>query len=777
MANVRLEIGTDTNVGIFQDIRIDLTLQISDISDPSNRKGSKSKTINIPGSQDVNILFENIFEVNISLQTFNPQLKTDATYYVDELPQLKGYIQLLNIQINKTTGQVVYECSLIGELTTLFTDIQGLFLTDIDFTNYQTGVGIVDYTHTLSYTNIINSWATTPGVSYVYPLIDWGVNNSNFNFVSPQHLRGCFFARAYLFAIFNMAGYTWTSTILDSTFFKRLIILPTDTPSLSSTVLSQNKFLAVADGTQILTNSLIVAGVTLIYASSTNNLISFQTETYDVGNHFNNTGAGANPNPYSFYPTTTNKYNTTANIGVNLVVKNNGVPDYNVTGVNGTMTIVTTFGSQTINTSSLNFTNGNSNNINVSALNIQLNGNTNYNCAIQFTALVLTSPAMPVAGPWTIEATIVSGSNFASEFATSSVYEGSTVNPNTLIPSNVLQTDFFKSIIQMFNLYVTVDKTNNKNLIIEDRNNFYTQSAIDWTYKHDANSITEKEPLGDQKNKRFIWKYKQDGDFLNKTYYDRYLETYGTEVRDLDNDFIKGEKPTEVIFSATPYTYPPNLPSMVIPAIYKKENGVVSPIKSNIRILYWSGTIALPTSQWTFAHAGGSPVYTTYPHAGHTNTPYAPTLDLSWDEPHEVYFNYPNATWTNNNLVNKYYNVQFQQTEDKNGAIITTYFNLTPLDIHTFDFRRPVFWKDAYYLVQSINYNPLVTSVSKVVLLKLTHYDEFVPLIDSTPKPGDDSQYIQQQVQGGNITKGDNNTNLGTDSLIMGGSGNYIAYG
>ena len=120
---------------------------------------------------------------------------------------------------------------------------------------------------------------------------------------------------------------------------------------------------------------------------------------------------------------------------------------------------------------------------------------------------------------------------------------------------------------------------------------------------------------------------------------------------------------------------------------------------------------------------------------------------------------------------------QFQESTDKDSRIVTTNFWLTPLDISTWDFRSPVFWKDAYYLVQSIDNNPLVSNVSKVRMLKLTHYDEFVPVSEYKDDNDGGGYSFSQLVFGDNITKGENNTNIGLNSSIIGGNNNFIANG
>jgi hypothetical protein len=422
MANTRLEIGTDTNVGVFNEIPITIDFQIADVRQPENRKGSMSKTINIPGSQDVNILFENIFEVNISLQTFNPGIKTDAAYYVDEILQISGYLQLLKVLVNETTGQVSYECSLIGEMTSFFTDINGLFLTNIDFTNYDTGVGVVNYTHNLTAANIANSWATTPGVSYVYPMIDWGTHNNNFNFAYPTDFRGCFFARAYLYAIFNMAGYSWTSVFLDSTFFKRLIIPPTELPALSTAVMNNNKFRAgIVTPQAAVTYTTIFAYPTVLQTSNVLTTVIFDDDSttasgyYDPGGIYNNATA-------VFTIPVTNAYNRNVNIGFDIKVFRDigaGYVDVSnlITGVSGTLNVYGCGGSSQINIVNVVFTGSNFTSIT----------NTNVNLVAAATdkitwdmngVVVQTSSA--TAGTYQFRVQPVVTSNYAGEFSSAS---------------------------------------------------------------------------------------------------------------------------------------------------------------------------------------------------------------------------------------------------------------------------------------------------------------------------------------------------------------------
>ena len=73
-----------------------LTYSIKDIEQPDKRKASFSKTINLPSSKKTSELFNFIFEVN-SDSTFNPNLKADAIYLIDDIAVFKGIIQLKKV--------------------------------------------------------------------------------------------------------------------------------------------------------------------------------------------------------------------------------------------------------------------------------------------------------------------------------------------------------------------------------------------------------------------------------------------------------------------------------------------------------------------------------------------------------------------------------------------------------------------------------------------------------------------------------------------------------
>ena len=765
------------NCPFFENIAVPIDFQISDVRNPGEGTGSHSYTVKIPGTGEVDQFFEDVYDVNISLQKFNPNLKVRAYYYVDEIENFNGHLQIVNIVVDETTKSHYYECNILGDVTTLFTKIKTKFLTDLDFSSYN---------HTLSYANITASWASALGTGYKYPLIDWGKNNSDLLNVRPQDLRACLHRREILQKIFSAAGYTWTSNFLDSTFFKRNLMPPLSEPQISSTALNNGKFLAVSTGAQA---QIQLTGVpqygNYFYYSCPNpfdQIIEFPSETYDTGNIFNNIS-------YAFTVPATNYYNVVSTVGFSLQFYKNLVD------VSGSCTVSSTTGIHVILYNStlaqtegiydvdvVNQTFGASNYFNgtVQLNNVQLTQGHIYYMAIKVAAITVNFPSSTLGFNWLIGVNIQSGSQFSAEFTTSQPYEGSTVVANNLLPTEYKQIDFISDLVKEFNLFIMPDRTNPTNLIIEDRPNFYFTTARDWTAKHDKGSEISVKPMGELDFQKLRFLHAEDGDFYNKKHIDEFKTTYGYYNLYVTNDFIKNEKVIQPTIAPTPYAQD-YVTGVVLPQILKKENNSISQLKTKPRSLYWSGSISMPVGvSWKFKYNNGanSVWYNTMPHAGHYDNPWNPTLDLSWNVPDRVYYYYPNQQITTNSLYNKYYSQYINQITDKNSKIIRTKFYLTPHDISIFDFRYPVFCvigeQQGYYLVNKIEqYNPLVSSTTMVELLKLVDYAVFTPAVINSGAGGGNNTGDAALIKN-NITKGGSNQNTGSNSMVVGGNNNQV---
>src|ERR1017187_5891178 len=65
---------------ISPDIRMPVTYSIFDISEPDKRGGTRSKTLELPGTGKNNIIFNHVFEIDTD-GTFNPNIKADCIIY------------------------------------------------------------------------------------------------------------------------------------------------------------------------------------------------------------------------------------------------------------------------------------------------------------------------------------------------------------------------------------------------------------------------------------------------------------------------------------------------------------------------------------------------------------------------------------------------------------------------------------------------------------------------------------------------------------------------
>lgn len=793
MVKTRLELINEQNVTDIvnsnaphlNDVAVTTVFQIADIRQPENGTGSFSRTIDIPGTPEINIFFEDVYNVNIDLQTFNPNLNVRAVYYVDELPNFEGYLQLLQVDVNEVTKEIIYKCNILGEVVSLFTKIKGKFLEDLysysSWTTYPP-FNSASYNHTLNASTIQNSWAGTPGVAYVYPVIDRGHAQSFYAgaaglSISQYAGNGCIYAKAYLDRIFEQAGFTYTSNFFDSNLFKRLIITPTRIPKLSTSILAANKFLAYVDCSPVQANSYAMSNpsTNFYYLGGTNTFtVQYCQTQYNGG-----TPAVYNTSTYAYTAAVTNNYNLAADCIVEVQVFDSGNVDRSSTTIcnSGTVTFKLGGNPYTVQLTNITLGTGTNNVFSVQLPNKYLTASSNVSCTFESTNLLFQNNSHALTS---IKFTVTSGS-FSSEFSSSLPYAGQSIDALDMIPEQYGQDQFITDIRKLFNLYFTVDKTNPKNLLIEPRPDFYSTTALDWTYKHDPSAPVEIYPVGELDNIKYTFKYAEDTDYFNEDYRSKFGENYGTHKELITNDFIRNETEISVSLASTPLVGNNYNNGLVVSTWRKQENYVIKEHKAKPRILYWAGTISASNNAKPVKFAFNGTVYNYYPYAGHLDNPFNPTFDLNFGLVDYVYYIKPNQFLTNNNLYNKYYSTYIQQISDKNSKIVKTRMKLDSYDIHTFEFRYPIFTiingEQGYYLVNKIEYNPLTSESSMVELLKLTDYPVFTPQAVEYNNGLLWTDQSHERSANQNIVTGFDNNSLGESSMIIGGESNFIAEG
>jgi hypothetical protein len=324
---------------------------------------------------------------------------------------------------------------------------------------------------------------------------------------------------------------------------------------------------------------------------------------------------------------------------------------------------------------------------------------------------------------------------------------------NGSLPQNILQKDFFASILKMFNLMVTEDRYLEKHLVIEPYVDFYdldNTSYNDWSDKVDRSKPIKIKPMSEINARYYEIKFKQDADYFNEQYRKKYVDGYGDFRFDNQLDFAKETSTTDVIFSATPLVgYTDN--DKIFPAIYKLNNNVEEMIEHNIRIMQ-TKKITGRTSWNIYLNDTNILTSTTsYGYAGHLDNPFDATSDLNFGVPKEINFTLASGLLSNN-LYNTFYSPYFAEITDKDSRLVTCKMKLTERDINTLDFGKFI-WIDGvlYRLYKIVDYTD--NDICEVQLLRViyTTYD----------LPNYDPLYIGKPYQGGIIAYLDNTNEHG----------------
>jgi hypothetical protein len=780
------------SVGLSKRLAVSVNKSIANVREPENRNADFTKTMKIPATPEVNALFEWAYEVNIDFQTFNPNKSTPGSYFLDTTEVIRGNIQLLSIPQIYNRG--FYEIVIRGTNADLFIEMEGLFLTDL---NFNSGAGSLN--HALNYTNF--SAAPTIGVGYCYGYIDYGVNGVNGYNWNVLHMKAAIWLKEYIDRIFALVGRTYTSTFLNSTFFKS-IAMPCNKAGMyqySPTQIANRQFYANKTATQTVAMGLLVtgtlAGVTYGFASGTVNTTT--TITDDSTPPFNDPGAVYNTgtSQYTVLAESNNKvfFNlnytllytacpaTSATVEIvqsicTVAIWRNGIQVAIASNVITNTILTVTSGSASISTSiSVNYTTPITDPIGTNYLCKIVSVDTNhYYKDAGNTILSSGSPA--------VNCRLDTGSTFYNLLQNQNLNWGDTIDMNTVVPTDVKMTDFFIWICRKFNLYFEIDKQNPLNYVIERRDAFFTTSnPLDINQLWDTSKEFTVLPMGELDAKRYYFKDKPDEDYWNKLYQDKYKETYGQQRIDVDNDFLSNDKIIETGFSPSPAVafqtdiIAPRL--LQIDGSFPSGSYTVKPIKTNPRLLYWGGSKNCNLHNLVTSISSGFVPISTFPSLNHIDDAASPTVDLNFSAPYEVFYQKPSQVWTTNTQYNVGYKKFITEITDPNSRIIQVYAMLTQDQIYSFTFRRLVYWKGSLFYVNSFENDDIQSGGATLLeLLKLTpaqattivQYDPYNPPSGTNRTAFTNSEYTDRNNLGkyDNLTVG-RNLNNGADIGIL----------
>ncbi len=738
-----------------------------DIENPQKRSTDFSKSIDIPSTAETNKLFENLFDVKIALQTFNPNLKTDYELKVDGVTILRGFCQLKEIKI--VDGLIHYILNASGIIGDLFRSIGDAYLDELDFSTYD---------HTWNETNIVASWSPTLGEGYVYPMIDYGGKMTRIWY--NEEFKPALFAKQYIDKIFTAAGYTYESTFFDSTRFKSLIIPQTsDTISMSDATIKARQFV-VGRKTS---NQTGISGDVLSNPSGMDELEfndtsspyytptsgAWSTTTYDwtLANNGRYSLKGFIVSSFRYTEVlsgTTAMFNSTMSYLVGAWITLAIVRERSsVLSVVDTITldIFDEMDGETFTSSytSPTFEKG------FASADLDLESGDKITLRyskIEFKWQYVSSSVTNTG--WTelrdSDFRLHIGSQFGSTIRTTTINVGETMTMNDTIPPKVKQKDFLNAIIKRFNLFFEYDSDDNKNIIIETLDDYVTSNTEDLNGWVDLSKEKIIQPIGSLNTGEFVFKDKEDEDEWNKVYQTRKPDTYGVHRYDVGNDFLLNEKVIETIFSPCPLMSFPNDDKIISSIAFPKDiNGFASEVALP-KLLYWGGL--LDTDYGWYLNISPK---TTYPYAGHLDDPFDPNFDLNWGVPKLLFYDFSSGNqkdvlYTDKNCFNTYWKSYIEQISDKDSKILEIYMVLDSYRYDILSFRKQYFIDGVYWrLLEVQDFNPLNGTTTKCKFIKLTDVDAFT---------GE-----QSKIYGGEdiFTDGDYFPKYGTLVTRSGGSG------
>lgn len=768
----------DILIDLDSRIPFPLNFQINDIKEPQNKKSSTSNTVTLPGTANNVRTMSGVFTVSAvdsveggatAFNDFDPTIKATARYYEKGVLQFQGVCQLLDCI--KNNGTWSFEVVLFEEVVDIFKLLGNYRLTEL---------GWSEYNHILNITNQANSWTGSiikdsvaynnvtgndwKGEGYYYGLIDYGYDRPSDTIFRVADLAPQVFVKNIVDKMFEKIEVTYDSDFFDTQKFKKLLLAYDggEFPTVDSTVSAANSVetdqLTDGSGNVVdITQNLIKDSQTPVFLPS---ILSSEVEyNSDSATNVDPSGLIQSDEPFRFTAQQPGNYQLVYSGTIDIDL------DFTPTGGGGAYSIdwfrqasmvifknnqpyqAQQIYSETVQTTSL------TNNKSITGsftfdldlepsdyIQVAFFYQNEYSFQDNINAATAVSSTLTIAPVTSLDITLQQ----------QQIVEGQLVNIRQFLPDNLTCADFFKGLINMFNLTVRPSETNPRLLEIEPLDDFYfgTQTALgadltlDWTNKVDHSKECRVTPTVNLASKGYKFSFSDDGDYWNTRYKTDTLEGYGVKELLSSSEFSVGTTEYKLPFSTKPLVQIGDT-DLIIPQSFqiKTDVGGLStkqPKKGKPFIVQLKRANAgtLQTGVWTHRASGGDTARTKYPYVGHLDDIDSPQFDLLFDVPDYVFYDITGGNdYTTNNLY-IYHSKFLRELVDRNGKLLTCYINLNASDINTLDFRRLIKIDGVVYRLQKIEgYDSGKYITTKVELLKILEGENVatytqVPAID-----------------------------------------------
>ena len=705
---VQIRVG-DIILDLYQFDPPKLNFNIEDITDTA-AKSEFTRTFRIPATPNNNEFFETAFEING--QDFDVTVKIPAKLYVDGNLFRDGELRLNNIYITRENEKIDYECVFFGNVRNLVSSIGEGTLNQLNLSAYD---------HTLTTQIIVDSWqaypegSTTDGLlngDVLYPLIDFGntyngdgdvvegeisplQGTGRLPFTEQNHaldrerFKPMIRVKAVWDAIFEEAGFTYTSNFLSgNTFLKLYIGAFGNNASIFTQGLSN---IVRAEESGIGGGGELELSPTPNGYDPGNNMLNGRYIVPETGSYQFNyrlAGSGFNDGP----------------VNITLRLRNGGTTLDSVSITTGGDFSDPSFSFSISQTFTTSLTAGDE---------INLFFDSDEQIEFDGRLTILDAPGSQSIAP--------------------------------LLSNKYKKIDFVRDVITKFRLVVAPDKNDSSNLIIEPWQQYIANGdTFDWTKKLDVSKDVKIMPLFYTQKSKITFTDSEGGDEFNEIYQDEFDEVFGTLNVFINNELLKDNREVKTNIIPSPVSQVrgaeqanAQLDNTIIPHLYTIDpvdtGAQYLPVLAENRFMFYNGikdgnTPPYTSNDWFIEDdAAGTTGFTNYPMVSpYSDFPVsATTLDISWQrEEGFIKFDYQDPN-VGSSVYDRYWSLYINSLYDKWARRVTAYFVLNAEDLINFSYDDVIFVKDAYYYVEKIYDVPMGEKASvKVDLIKLINYDE-----------------------------------------------------
>lgn len=726
---------------------------VADVKDLGIRKDNV-KQVQFKGTKNNNYVFGSYFDMakssDLNLDqslyfNYNPLKTVTALVYEDSELIFKGTLRLVKINVGKD-GEIVYDTVITGSFIEFKTLIQDKYLTDIDFS---------DLTHQYNLTNIVNSW--TDEVLFVYPNIDYGYSaTTDVNQIHLYNWKPAVYVNQYLTRIFDQSG-GYTYEIKGSDQFKRMfnsLVIPDNNEGAISQYLNYQvvfkkpypvlvsqerprktngipeELCYLGDDEYNTFTQLVPINAKYTLGDDDIDLIKVTDAYYDMlvcQRRFTTTGKLAIQ--FAELRNVLTGGDLKVGIKIQVVVKRNyagNSPLYGWNKIIGEKEL-TLWPNDNITDRII---------VEVGRNDFEIGDNIAVRLIVYNKFKILTNQVLIKYLVGTCELyfpAVITDQTTYTPYGSLSGGTGDLVSIKP--PQNIKQTDFIKSIINLFNFYVYTKKENQKHFIFETYDDYYAlasiqylkDNAIDWTNKVDYSKGFEIK-TNIELPKSYLFTYKEDSDFLNETYQTRYKKVYGS-LDFTDRYGLSEQRKLELIFSPTVIVNESGT-DRIYPCMYKVESNNKKVSKTNIRILSYNGfKECIPyrifaTNLVNDVAQQISYTAVTYPQvSNYYIEDDVPVFNLHFGVEQESYWPATEQYLSTPTAYQSWFINQVTELTNPNVVFVDCNVYLTEVDIANIDLKTPVYiqtgnYNGAYWKVLNVEYYGS-DSASKVLLQKI----------------------------------------------------------